>query len=138
MTWRALVRLWLLIEEPRVRRVLWSWMYGVVAAGGLSALVSPPTSIASSIGPALTMIWACLLITGGGVGAWSTLTRWWVVERAAIWLAGAGSLIYVAVVVYNHFSTDGNRLPQASFVIAFIVALGIRMWDIRRLNRRPD
>lgn len=120
-----------------MRRVLWSTIYGAVMIAGISVLVQPPSSIRSLIGPQLALAWSLLLAVGGALGAWSTLTRWWVIERIAIIFAGTGATIYGATVLANHFLEQGNRLPQLMFICAFIMALSIRHWDIRRFNQAP-
>ena len=104
----------------------------MAATGALSMVC-----IEVQIGPTLTMIWAIMLTAGGVLGAWSTLTKWWVSERAAILLAGHGAAIYGVTVFYNHIVSDGNRISQLMFIVFAIIALGVRFWDIRRLNRKP-
>lgn len=65
-----LKRLWLLIEEPRVRRVFWACLYASMVVAGTGTFLAPPTSIESVIGPYLTAVWATLLAVGGMMGAW--------------------------------------------------------------------
>lgn len=132
-----LMKIWHLIEEPRVRRVMWSAGYFVLALGGLATLLHPPRSVEDTIGPVLTYLWGSMVAVGGLLGAWSTLTRWWVIERVAVLLVGHGAAIYLALTLYNHLTTPGNRLPQASFICFALVAFAIRYYDIRRLNKRP-
>ena len=131
-------RLWLLIEEPRVRRVLWSCAYLLLTAGGIATLVHPPRSVEDAIGPLLAYLWGGMVAAGGVIGAWATLTRWWVVERVAILLCWHGAAIYLALTLYNHMTSEGNRLPQSAFIAFALVAFAIRFYDIRRFNRRPE
>jgi len=133
-----LKRLWLLIEEPRVRRALWSVAYLILAVGGLATLVQPPRSVEDAIGPALAYLWGGMVTVGGALGAWSTLTRWWVIERVALLLCWHGAAIYFVLTLHNHFAQAGNRIPQTAFIGFALVAFAIRFYDIRRFNRRPE
>ena len=135
---RVFRHIWMLIEEPRVRRVLWSVAYLLLTAGGIATLLNPPVSVEQAVGPFLAYLWGGMVTVGGAVGAWSTLTRWWVAERAAILLCWHGALIYLALTIYNHAAGGGNRLPQAAFIAFALVAFAIRFYDIRRFNKRPE
>ncbi|MEF3323160.1 hypothetical protein PV375_05640 [Gulosibacter sp. GYB002] len=130
-------KLWHLVEEPRTRRVMWSLIYASILMAGLVAVIMPPRSVEWQLGHALTLTWGLMLTAGGGLGAWSTLTRFWVVERMAILLCGHGAAIYGATIVANQIIEDGNRMTQFGFVVAFILALAVRHWDIRYWNRDP-
>ena len=130
-------KLWQLIEEPRTRRVMWSLLYAAILIAGAAAMIMPPKSVEWQIGELLTAIWSGMLTIGGGLGAWATLTRYWVIERMAILLCGHGAAIYGATIFVNHFVEHGNRITQLGFVVAFILALAVRHWDIRYWNRDP-
>lgn len=135
---KILRNLWLLIEEPRTRRVLWSFAYLALATGGIATLAHPPRSVEDAIGPALAYLWGGMVAAGGSLGAWATLTRWWVIERVAILLCWHGAAIYLALTVYNHMTQLGNRVPQSAFIAFALVAFAIRFYDIRRFNKRPE
>lgn len=135
MSW--VVSAWHAIEEPRVRKVLWSCLYGAVATAGAISLIVPPQTVEDAIGQTLTVVWGVLLLTGGLIGGIAHLTPHWWAERIGIVLSGTGALCYLAVVLYLHMTSPGNRLVQACFISAYVIALAIRWGDIAGWNQNP-
>lgn len=131
---------WLWIKEPRVRTLLTSFGWLVIAVAGGSALMLPPVSIEHKIGPTMTIVWASLLLVGGSLGYIGALVLhgWWWVERTGIITACTGGLIYFVALLGIHGVSPGNRIPQACFVLFFIIAGVIRYTRIMGSQTDPN
>lgn len=127
-------RVWSYLPEPRIISAIMLFAWLLLAAIGALALASPPVSIASAIGPTMSLTWACLLISGGIVGAVGCVTHFWWAERAGIFLVLAGASIYLSTILHLHFHEHGNRLIQAGFVllaIVFMLTRLVRIWGLQ-------
>lgn len=122
------------INEPRVVSVLYFFMYLGLLVGGIAALVRPPTSIEGQIGTIAMVALAVLLTFGSFVGALAVLPGTWWLERTAVLSIGLAAFLYLLIVVTLHFTSAGNRLLQAGFVLFVLGAQGVR-WA--RIARRP-
>lgn len=116
------VRLWQLLDEPRVRTALRMTAYAALVVAGIGAFGSPPTSLKAAWGGLVTDAWAAALILGSATCLVATPRGWWWIERIGITIAGTGLLMYLSVVVTLHVTAAGNRIPQAA-VIAFALTL---------------
>lgn len=133
----VIVRLWLLLREPRVVTALSTVAWLLISAAGTWALIDTPASIASQLMWPLTLTWGGLLGLGGLLGATGCLTGWWWVERAGIIGAVGGAVTYAAVVVSMHITQPGNRGPQALVILALALTLAIRWYRIRGAQTDP-
>lgn len=135
---RALRRLYLRIQEPRVVSII-QWLIYLVTLGiGVTAFQRPPSSIEGALGVTLTTIWAVFLIVGGVLGAIAALPGIWWLERVAVLACGTGALMYGSVVLSLHYSETGNRLPQLGFVAIAVCAFAKRWFEIRRYAYDPE
>lgn len=110
------------IADPRAVSALCAAAWLTVTAAGLGALLlGPPSSIASELGPYLTITWAGLYLVGGLLATIGALPGWWYLERAGIALLCVGLAIYDGVVWSLHVTNTGNRAPQGLIVTALIL-----------------
>lgn len=101
------IRLWQLLDEPRVRTALRLLAYVLVVVAGLGAYGTPPSSLAAEWGAIFTDVWAALLIVGGVAAAIATPRGvWWVEEGEGVG-AVAGE-----VVVRHRRGVDRGRWRQ--------------------------
>ena len=109
-------RVWHLLREPRAQTAIAAVMWIICTTTGVAALVAPPISITSEIGPILTTIWGLFLGGGGVVGLVGCLLLpqpWWrVVEQVGLVCAATGLSIYGAMAVHAQLTTGGSRLVQ--------------------------
>lgn len=133
---RLPMRLWELLHEPRAVTALVMTSYLIVFIVGLSALTSPPLSIASELGW-VTRLWATSLLAGGAIGLIAAPRGIWWLERTALIATGTGAIIYLATILQLHFIQDGNRIPQAGFVALAVIACATRWARIRWSSLDP-
>lgn len=124
-------RLWLMLHEPRIITAATGAMWAILIGIGTAALLAPPASISHQMGPALTIVWAILLMVGGSLGLVGCLPGWFWVERVGIILASSGAAMYLAVVVMLHYAEPGSRLVQAGFVTLALASLVGRWLRVR-------
>lgn len=131
-------RTWLRIREPRVVAVVHALTYLVLAGGGVSALLHPPTSISGEIGAVAMTLLAAMLTAGGAIGLVTVLPGWWWVERTGVSLIIAACVIYGWIISILHFVQSGNRLLQLSIVLGLVGHLVIRLIRIRERPYDPS
>ncbi|MHA7270391.1 hypothetical protein [Arthrobacter sp. HLT1-20] len=129
---------WLRIQEPRIITVIQFGVYLAAAAGGLSAVVSPPHSIEATAGTGLTIYWAWLLLLGGVLGAVAVLPGIWWLERSAVLACLGASLIYGVNTLALHLSDPGNRLVQLFMIVIVSLHFITRWLRIRRYAYDPE
>lgn len=112
-------------------RVITTWLqtmvYLCLAGAGITALMDPPRTFIDAMGYDLTFFWGGFLTLGGLAAAASCPRGWWFLERIALVPAIGGTVLYLAIILTQHFTTSGNRLPQACIVLAITLTLVIRM-----------
>ena len=124
-------RLWLMLHEPRIITAATGVMWAILIGIGTAALLAPPATISHQMGPALSVVWATLLMVGGALGLVGCLPGWFWIERVGLILAGTGATMYLAVVLLLHYAEPGSRLVQAGFVILSLASLVVRWLRIR-------
>lgn len=129
-----LVRAWLKVHQPRVISVLYFAIYAVAAAGGVTALTSPPRSIEGVVGEVAMTTLALLLILGGTLGAPSALLGAWWLERLAVVSIAFSVGIYGLIVTILEIQESGNRKLQLSIILIVLLMQGVR-WH--RIRHRP-
>jgi hypothetical protein len=78
----GLYQLWLRVQEPRKQTTVYFFVYLLTLTLGGAILADPPRSLQGTIGGALVLIWAGMLVLGGGTGLATVLQGWWWLERA--------------------------------------------------------
>ena len=130
--------MWRMVREPRIISVLYFFIYLAFLAGGLSALIDPPSSIAGSIGSFSMYGLAGMLTFGGLIGAPSALVGIWWVEKLAVISVGMSAFIYGGIITALHLSSEGNRLLQLSFVVVVFLMQIVRWHRVRIRPYDPD
>lgn len=127
-TW---IRWFITIPEPRAVRFGYLVAYILWAVAGVAVLIQPQSSLSGAVGETLTYTWGAFLAVGATVGACTVLTKYWFLERFAIWLTGAGVAVYGILIGTLHILESGNRLPQLMFILAGLVFLVVRYLRIK-------
>lgn len=130
-------RLWAMMSEPKIVTAAMGGTWLIILAIGTAALFTPPMTITHELGGALTVLWAILLLLGGAFGLIGCLPGWWWVERAGIYLAATGMLVYLIVVLSLHYTQPGSRLVQAGFILAAVSSMVVRWLRIRGAQLDP-
>ncbi len=131
--------LWLRVQEPRSVSVVYWLIYVILGAGGLYALVEPPSSLEGEIGIVAMSMLASLLVIGGTVGAIAALPGWYWMERFAVGAVASSAAIYLVIVVILHFQQPtGNRLLQAAFVASLMLTQWPRWVRVRARPYRSE
>ena len=115
--------------QLRLRRVLGA-TYATVAAGGLAVLIFTPRTVEGSLGIGLTVVWACMVLAGGGIGLWATITDRWRVERWSTWLAIGGATIYAGFLFAATAHISVGRLGPALIAAAAALLLTYRAVEV--------
>lgn len=137
MPWRAAVRLWKRVHEPRTISVLYFVQYLILAAGGAYALFNPPNSVAGQVGASTMSGLALVLAFGGTVGAIAALPGVYWLERTAVLSVALAAGLYLWIVLTLHFQQEGNRLLQATFIAVGLLNQGVRWVRIWERPYRP-
>lgn len=120
------------VDEPRAHRVAYLMLYGFVLSAGFQAIFQPPRTLVAELGPGGVFGIGLTLVVGASLGAAFALRTWWYFERIGLILSAAGILIYGSSIIYLHFAQEGNRLFNASLLLALVVALVIRYLELVR------
>lgn len=134
----ALHRLWLRIQEPRKQSVVYFLVYLGVTVLGAAILADPPRSLQGTIGQLLVMIWAGMLVLGGGTGLFTVLQGWWWLERAGAILCGFAMLVYGVAVGALPVSQISLRLATISFVMLGALLFVARLLKTRHYSYDPE
>ena len=124
-----LLRLWLRIQEPRKQSVAYFFIYALTTTLGAAILADPPRSLQGTIGQVLVMVWAAMLVLGGGTGLLTVLQGWWWLERAGTVLCGFAMLVCGVAI-------GGLPVTQVSMrlVTICLMMLGFMLFLVRFLK----
>lgn len=125
-------RLFYLIAEPRVVRIIQLFVYVCMAAIGVLIIADSSSALRHVLGAGLVWVFASFLICGGVLGAISVLPGVWWMERAAVIAIVTGLAIYVVVAIA--LSISGTSLLVA---LALIGCMTKRWMEIRRYQVAP-
>lgn len=100
------------------------FIYALVTAGGVYAIVGTPASISDELvgWEWLIWLWGFLLIVGGAAGFVGRLFRRWMVESPATILSFSGIAIYATVLGRYAFTSI-----EAAVAVAMIIVAGLVM-----------
>lgn len=135
--WKAAQTWWQSVVVPPRQRPWYFVIYLLVLGAGIYTLWQPPLSIKAEIGPDLTFVWALLLTVGGALGSITVLTKFWELERAALGWIFTGAFMYAAIVLMQHFTSEGSRIPQLAFITIALVVFAKRYFQIRAWTVQP-
>lgn len=128
---QILHNLWLRIQEPRKQSVVYFLVYLGIVVLGAAIMLDPPRSLQGTIGHALVLIWAGMLVLGGGTGLFTVLQGWWWLERAGAVLCGFAMLVCGVAI---------NALPVSQFSLRLVtlssIMLGVLLFVARLLKTR--
>lgn len=135
------VRIWRMLQEPRVVTALTSVLYGLLAVSGVLAVILPPATLALSWGPQTTTAWAVILLIGGTFACAGCLVGLWWLETTGIWLIWLALAVDIVMLSVMHIVSDSNWSHHAVILAALAVSLAPRAWTIRGIaldpSRRP-
>lgn len=120
------------VDEPRAHRVAYLTLYGFVLVAGFQAMFNPPRTLVAELGSGGVFGIGVTLAAGAILGAAFALRTWWYWERIGIILSCAGILIYASSIIYLHYAQEGNRLFNASLLLALVVSLVVRYLELVR------
>lgn len=123
----VLYRWFLLIAEPRVRRLLQFTVYICLGIGGYLLVTIPPGKFQSILGFGLVLTFGIFVLVGAILGAVAVLPGIWWLERAGIVALTVGLFIFMVLVVALGASA-------ISFIFGAVLAL---MFVIRYMEIRP-
>ena len=136
--WERLVGWFIPPRDGVALTTLQTILYAALSLAGFSAIFSPPRTIVAAMGTDLTVIWAVALAAGGALAALSFPRGLWWMERIGLAPMLGGAVLYLAVVITEHFSASaGSRLTQAFFITAVVITLLIRIVRVWNLWRDP-
>lgn len=127
-----MMRLFYLIAEPRVIRVIQLFIYLCMLGIGLVVLFGSSPPIQSVLGPILLLLFGGFLVLGGALGAVAVLPGIWWMERAGVIGVTTGLAIYAVVVI-----TLGTTSVGALVVLGLIFMMIKRWMEIRPYQHAP-
>ena len=134
---RRIARAWRALTDPPHQKPIYLAMYLIAFSGGLWALTQPPRTVEGEWGPALTAIWAGLLVAGGILGTATVTTRYWWAERAALILLTTVWAMYLSFQLMSHFTTEGSRAFSVTFLCFALLPVILRWVSIRGWDYAP-
>lgn len=113
--------------------------YSAVFVGGIWALVFTPDSVTLELSgwPGLIVVWAVLLLAGGGAGFLGRLTRYWVIEVPATVAALFGILIYFVILGQTVFRSVTAAVAAVLVLVAMLLMLR-RYLELQIFSTEPD
>lgn len=134
----ALHRLWLRIQEPRKQSVVYFLVYLGVTVLGAAILIDPPRSLQGTIGHVLVLIWAGMLVLGGGTGLFTVLPGWWWLERAGAILCGFAMLVCGVAIAALPVTQFSMRLVTISLMMLALLLFVARLLTTRHYSYDPE
>lgn len=128
--------IWSRLHEPRLMTAFHIAAYICIGFLGVSVILEPPNSITGSIGW-LAYLWGIFSAIGGLTAAIACPLGKWDVEKPALILCLTGIVIYTLTAFGLHFSSDGNRVPQALALSALALHLAGRAVYIWPFSYEP-
>lgn len=107
----------MVVTDPRTnerRRVREAWIrvvdlvvYLLAFAGGVLALLVPPTTVKTQLEgwEWLAIFWGCMLVTAGAFGFAGRLSRIWLIEAPGTVLAIGGGIVYALILGVTAYSS---------------------------------
>lgn len=128
----VLKRWFLLIQEPRVQRILFFFFYAVAIWTGIDALHDSPDRFFQTGGALLVISLGCFFIVAGGLGVVAVLPGIWWLERTAL-IAFAFGLAIRGVLIFSL----GVSSTGAAIFLGELILIAIRFIQIRRADLAP-
>jgi hypothetical protein len=129
---RALLWLFMKVEEPRVLRVAQFSLYLTLTFLGGVFLSDPPRSYEGVLGVVLAWVFGVSITAGGLFGALAVLPGWWWLERLGIISLWTGLGMYIVVAASLQASSVGLGVA-----VALAIAMLIRWLTVREYQVAP-
>lgn len=121
------------IAEPRVKRIIYFFIYLALSLAGTGALFKPPEAIVHILGgQILIYAFALFIIIGALIGAFAVLPGIWWFERVGLLSIGTGIAMYSVTLLYLGASALVTIVP-----IILILILVLRWLDIKEYLLAP-
>jgi hypothetical protein len=127
------VQVYLMIAEPRVRRLMYFGIYTCLAIAGTGVFFRPPSQIAHILGGYI-LIWSFggFIVIGALLGLGAVLPGIWWLERAALAAIITGISMYAITLLFLGASFLVTLLP-----IIIILICALRWLDIKEYLLAP-
>lgn len=94
--------------------------YILLFIGWVPAIINPPTTLTGVWGLIVMYMVASLVLVGSFTGVFSAFWGVFRVEKWSVLTVASGIIMYYLVVQGLHWTSEGNRLPQAQTIGALI------------------
>lgn len=126
-------RVYMMIAEPRVRRLLYFAIYAGLWIAGIGSLLQTPESIEDILGGSiLIQVFCWLILVGSTLAFFAVLPGIWWLERAGLLAIGTGVLMYAVVLL----ALDASFMVT-SFALIVILICTLRWLDIKEYLLAP-
>lgn len=132
------LRLWSRVQEPRALSAIYFFAYVAVTIVGIAVAFDPPRALQGTIGHLLVVLWAGLLLVGGGIGACSVLQGAWWLERVGAIACGFAMLIYGVAISGTPAPQTSLRIATLAFIIFAALAFAARLVKVSRYAYDPE
>ena len=129
---KGAIRLFLMIAEPRVMRILLFGFYTCLGLYGLGILMDPPQGFEKVLDQTLVAVFASFMLGGGGLALIAILPGIWFLERVGLICLTTAMVIYILVVAALDLDVLNYCIPSA-----FIFAFALRWVWIRWAQLAP-
>ena len=126
------VKLFMMIAEPRVRRLLYFGIYLGLSFLGTSVFFRPPRQIENEFGLALVYFFGGLIVVGAILAFVAVLPGIWWLERSGLYSMAGGIAMYAGMLVVLGATFTVTILPTI-----FILVFALRWLDIKEFLLAP-
>lgn len=130
-------RVWGHVPPPRAITMGYVVGYLIIAYLGTQGIWDPPASIRGLWSTPLSTAWGILLVTGGLVASFASLTGRWFIEKPALLFCAAGVLMYIYVLSFLHFTEEPDRDFWIFSMVLVLVLLYVRFIRIHKYSYEP-
>lgn len=125
-------KIFMLIAEPRVYRLIQFGVYLCMATAGIYTLSSPPKSFEDIVAQVFIYIMGAFILSGAIFAAVGVLPGIWWLERVGLIALVTGISIYAVIVI-----ALGSSPVGVAVVLAFDLTFAMRWMDIRQYQLAP-
>lgn len=133
LTIPLLYRVYMMIAEPRVRRLIYFGIYTGLLLAGIGTILRPSPAIENILGGVvLILIYGGLMVVGSTLAFLAVLPGIWWLERAGLVAIGTGVLMYAVTLLAIGVSFMLTVLP-----LILILICALRWLDIKEYLLAP-
>lgn len=125
-------KIFMLIAEPRVSRLIQFGVYLCMATAGIYTLFAPPKSFEDIVEPVFIYIMGAFILSGAIFAFVGVLPGIWWLERVGLIALMTGISIYAVIVI-----SLGSSPVGVAVVLAFDLTFALRWRDIRQYQLAP-